>query len=86
MQATVYPFVHRLTVPIQPLDIPVHCIHGIGVPTEESYHYDTPAFSGAAPNEPNKMTQGDGDGTVNLASLESCKQYARAFLAYLSEG
>lgn len=74
LQAAVYPFVHRQTVPIQPLDIPVHCIYGVGLPTEESYHYDVAKFDADPPPAPTKASTGDGDGTVNINSLQSCRQ------------
>lgn len=73
-QAAVYPFVHRQTVPIQPLDIPVHCIYGVGLPTEESYRYDVAKFDADPPPAPTKASTGDGDGTVNINSLQSCRQ------------
>ncbi|KAK9800276.1 hypothetical protein WJX73_002429 [Symbiochloris irregularis] len=76
-QASVYDIVHRLTVPMPALDIPVHCIHGKGVETEDSYFYDIAAFNGKVPPAPNKVTHSDGDGTVNIASLQSCKQLGK---------
>ena len=71
------PKVTALTRPLHPLDFPVFCIYGHGVPTEESYFYDTPHFSDHAPDAPASVVHGDGDGTVNLPSLEACRRYGR---------
>lgn len=72
-QATVYPWVHNLTYPLPRLELPVHCLYGVDVHTETGFEYDIPHFNGSVkPPAPNKIRSGDGDGTVNLRSLEAC--------------
>ena len=74
LQAAVLPKVAGLTRPLHPLSIPVFCIYGTGVKTEESYFYNTSDFNFHAPDVPASVVHGDGDGTVNLPSLEACQQ------------
>ncbi|KAG5273866.1 hypothetical protein AALO_G00156460 [Alosa alosa] len=50
--------------------VPVHCLYGSGVPTTQSYQYTTFPDS-----EPDEVTFGDGDGTVNLLSAIQCKHW-----------
>jgi lysophospholipase-3 len=74
-QATVYPWVHNLTYPLPRLDLPVHCLYGVDVHTETGFEYDIPHFNGSVkPPAPSKIRSGDGDGTVNLRSLEACSR------------
>lgn len=56
------------------MQVPVHCIYGTDVDTEVGYLYDVKRFTGEVPPAPHKIRQGPGDGTVNLRSLQSCRQ------------
>jgi pimeloyl-ACP methyl ester carboxylesterase len=73
-QAAIYPRVSELINPLTPLQVPVHCVYGTDVDTEVGYVYDVKAFSGEVPPAPHRIRQGPGDGTVNLRSLQSCRQ------------
>ena len=70
------PRVSQLSKPLAPLNVPVYCLYGTGVPTEDGYYYRTPHFSSHAPDAPANVTHGDGDGTVNIESLQACEQCA----------
>ena len=72
MQAEVYEVTRALTYPVPLLDLKVYCLHGFGVDTDESYVYDVDHFNESAPPAPSHIQHGDGDGTVNLASLQAC--------------
>lgn len=74
LQADVYEVTRNLTYPVPLLDLPVHCMYGYGVATDEAYLYDVEHFDSSAPPEPEKTQHGDGDGTVNLASLQACSK------------
>ena len=82
-QAAVLPKVIQLTKPLKPLAIPVFCLYGTGVPTEDGYFYNTPHFSSHAPDAPASVSHGDGDGTVNIQSLEACQQCALLWFSML---
>ena len=71
-----YPKVHDLTYPLPEVDIRVHCLYGTGKETDEGYVYDVPKFDASPPPGPKKVVKGPGDGTVNLRSLEACKECA----------
>ncbi|EDO33966.1 predicted protein [Nematostella vectensis] len=49
-------------------NVTLHCLHGSGVDTEESYTYGKGEF----PDEQPTIRNGDGDGTVNARSLRAC--------------
>ncbi|KAK0401701.1 hypothetical protein QR680_015926 [Steinernema hermaphroditum] len=51
--------------------VELHCIYGAGIPTPERFIWDEGYFPDYQPTE----ILGDGDGTVNLRSLEACKQW-----------
>lgn len=54
--------------------VPVTCIYGKGVPTEESYQFAS--FSKVLPGlQPLHVGYGDGDGTVSLSSLRVCEEW-----------
>lgn len=53
-----------------PPNVEVHCIYGSQVPTVEVLNYPTPDLDGSP-----KLMTGDGDGTVNLRSLEGCARW-----------
>ena len=74
LQANVYEVTRNLTYPVPLLDLPVHCLYGFGVDTDEAYFYNVNHFDSSEPPEPTKTQQGDGDGTVNLASLQACSK------------
>ena len=57
----------------------MYCYYGTGVDTEAFYEY-----SGSFDDEP-KVTMGDGDGTVNLKSLELCKGFSEEVKAFPGE-
>lgn len=71
-----YPKVHDLTYPLPEVDIRVHCLYGTGKETDEGYVYDVPKFDASPPPAPKKVVKGPGDGTVNLRSLEACRECA----------
>lgn len=74
-QAAVYPRVHNLTYPLPKLNLPVHCLYGVDVLTEMGFEYDIPHFNATVlPPAPSKTRTGDGDGTVNIRSLEACSR------------
>jgi len=54
------------------LGVPIHCFHGGGVPTPERLVYDTVS---AFPDTEPRVELGEGDGTVNLRSLEACGRW-----------
>ncbi|BFZ19520.1 hypothetical protein BsWGS_22559 [Bradybaena similaris] len=62
--------VHDLTPP----EVPVHCLHGSGVPTLETLVFGKGQFPDTYPASVN----GDGDGTVNLRSLLGCLRWVGA--------
>ncbi len=74
MQAAVYPRVHNITYPLPKVTFTVHCLYGTGKDTDEGYIYEVPVFNASAPPAPGKVIKGPGDGTVNLQSLEACKE------------
>lgn len=72
MQAEVYEVTRALTYPVPLLDLQVFCLYGYGVETDEGYLYSVDHFNSSAPPAPTKTKHGDGDGTVNIASLQAC--------------
>ncbi|CAG0913986.1 unnamed protein product [Notodromas monacha] len=64
-----YQDVKDLVDPTQPPGVEVHCLHGVGVPTWEKIVYQKDSDF---PDKPTTLINGDGDGTVNLRSLEAC--------------
>ena len=53
--------------------VTVHCMHGAGVNTAEGYQFKEGEF----PDTPPAVTYGDGDGTVNIRSLEACSKWSQ---------
>ena len=83
-QATVYPMVHGLTYPPPRFFFPIHCLYGVDVHTETGFEYDVDHFNGTVnPPAPAKIRSGDGDGTVNLRSLESCSRWVFFWTSHL---
>lgn len=64
--------VHNLTSPKVAPGVEVHCLHGNKVTTMEHLDYQLGNFPDAKP----KVSYGDGDGTVNLISLQACIGWA----------
>lgn len=64
--------VKNLTSPSRPPGVEVHCLHGHKVSTPELLDYNLGDFPDAKP----RVTYGDGDGTVNLISLQACYGWA----------
>jgi len=56
-----------------PPNVTLYCFYGTKVPTPESYSFGDGEFPDTFP----KNNLGDGDGTVNIRSLEGCKQYKK---------
>ncbi|ODN02819.1 Group XV phospholipase A2 [Orchesella cincta] len=54
--------------------IEVHCLHGIGVSTVDSFTYTNGKYF---PDKPS-LVYGNGDGTVNVRSLRGCLRWASA--------
>ena len=54
------------------LGVPIYCFYSGGLPTAERLVYDS--MSKIWDSEP-RVETGDGDGTVNLRSLEACKRW-----------
>ncbi|KAM6973052.1 lysosomal phospholipase A and acyltransferase [Aplochiton taeniatus] len=65
MRQDTEPLVSGLKAP----GVAVHCLFGSGVPTPETFRYET--FPDAEPT----VGLGDGDGTVNLISATQCKRW-----------
>ena len=70
-----------LTGPLATADpgVPVYCAYGTGIDTEEFYEY-----TGSFDDEP-EVAMGDGDGTVNLASLQICQGFAQEAKEFAGE-
>lgn len=64
--------VRNLSTPARAPGVEVHCLHGNKVSTMEALDYEVGDFPDAKP----KVTYGDGDGTVNLLSLQACSGWA----------
>lgn len=65
--------VRNLTANLPPPNIEVHCLHGNHITTIEELDYPVGDFPDAKP----RVTYGDGDGTVNLLSLQACASWAK---------
>lgn len=64
--------VRNLTSPHRAPGVEVHCLHGSRVTTIEQLDYEAGEFPDAKP----RIVYGDGDGTVNLVSLQACRSWA----------
>lgn len=64
--------VKNLTSPSDAPGIEVHCLHGHKVHTPDMLDYQVGGFPDAKP----RVRYGDGDGTVNLNSLQACIKWA----------
>ena len=49
----------------------VHCFHGYGLDTVKKLHFKKGVFPNGSP----QVINGDGDGTVNIRSLEYCQYW-----------
>uniref|UniRef100_A0A0B6ZGM7 EF-hand domain-containing protein n=2 Tax=Arion vulgaris TaxID=1028688 RepID=A0A0B6ZGM7_9EUPU len=56
---------------LTPPQVPVHCIHGSGVPTPAAFIFGKDQFPDTYPKEVDE----DGDGTVNIRSLFGCLKW-----------
>lgn len=54
-------------------NVPTYCYYGLGVSTPETFEYDA-GFPDTQPN----ITNGEGDGAVNKASLEICLRWVNS--------
>lgn len=52
-----------------PPGVPLHCLYGTGVKTPNSFYYET------FPNQEPKISFGNGDGTVNVESIQQCQMW-----------
>ena len=52
-------------------NVTVHCLYGNGVDTAESFTFGAGEFPDTQP----KAANGDGDGTVNIRSLQACSKW-----------
>lgn len=82
-QAIVLSRVSSLIQPLLPLRMPVHCLYGKGIDTDEVYVYDVSHFNNETAPAPIKTTVGDGDGTVNLSSLAACDKLGPRVTQYV---
>ncbi|XP_066249695.1 lysosomal phospholipase A and acyltransferase-like isoform X2 [Euwallacea similis] len=55
----------------KPPGVEVHCLYGTGVDTVERLYYKPGTWLDGTPT----LINGDGDGTVNIRSLEGCRQW-----------
>ena len=73
--AALYPRLRRLhdgQLAAGYVPVPMTCIHGNGVDTDQAYHYDVDALNASTAPEPKATVTKEGDGTVNLQSLKVC--------------
>lgn len=63
----------KYTLDIRPPGVEVHCIYGKSVPTVERIRYKTSVIP-TEDDEP-EFVYGDGDGSVNIRSLEACLKW-----------
>ena len=70
---TLQKLVENITYPLtaHAPNVRVHCLHGIGEKTAESFTFAKGEFPDTQP----QVTYGDGDGTVNVRSLEACNKW-----------
>jgi len=73
----VYNYVAQSVTPtFPPAGVRTYCFYGTNVPTPETYVYDQDLNAGNSIGMTQHTLMGDGDGTVNLVSLQVCKQFA----------
>ena len=70
---TLQNLVENITYPLtaHAPNVTIHCLYGIGVKTAESFTFGEGQFPDTQP----QVTYGDGDGTVNIRSLEACNKW-----------
>ena len=56
---------------LKPPGVVVHCLHGVGIKTPETFHWTEKQF----PDHQPSTMYGPGDGTVNLRSLHACLKW-----------
>ncbi|KAE9548698.1 hypothetical protein FO519_008096 [Halicephalobus sp. NKZ332] len=62
------------TLILDPPGVEMHCMYGTGVKTPENFTWAKGYFPDYQPT----ITYGDGDGTVNIRSLQVCKQWDKS--------
>lgn len=65
--------VKSLANPLRAPGVEVHCLHGNKVSTMEKLEYQAGEFPDGKP----RVAYGDGDGTVNLVSLQACTKWSK---------
>jgi hypothetical protein len=55
------------------IPVPLTCAYGTGVDTDTAYSYAVDKLNAATAPAPDAVTDKKGDGTVNLRSLEACR-------------
>jgi hypothetical protein len=71
--AQIYPRLHKLhNDMLRPgaVPIPLICVWGTGIPTAKAYYYDVDDLKAISAPEPTTVYSENGDGTVNLKSLQ----------------
>lgn len=72
-----YPDAINITLQVPPVwidnppNVPLYCLYGTGVDTPEKFFYGTDEFPDTFP----KTLFGNGDGTVNIRSLQACQKF-----------
>lgn len=64
---------NKLINPLTAPGVEVHCLHGVNVPTPGVLHYTNKTWHDGFPSN----TNDNGDGTVNLRSLEGCLRFSK---------
>lgn len=62
---------HKFLSPLPIPNVELHCLHGYDVKTMEQFNWN----SGGFPDKTPEIKYGDGDGTINISSLQACKKY-----------
>lgn len=63
--------VRNLTSPLPIPNVELHCLHSYNMKTMEQFNWNSGGFPYKTPD----IVWGDGDGTVNLVSLQACQKY-----------
>ncbi|TKR81569.1 hypothetical protein L596_015420 [Steinernema carpocapsae] len=60
---------------LDPPGVEIHCVYGTGVKTPEKFEWSKNGYWSTFPKSSPTEVHGDGDGTVNLKSLQACKRW-----------